>query len=312
VQRDLADPQLWARSLERSRRRRALAAQANKTRVTRAQVSAALITTTVVAPVAPAAAQTLRRGSEGADVVAIQKALGISADGVFGPQTRRAVRDFQARNGLVVDGIVGPVTSRALGLGGASVRSAGGSGVAALQAKLGVAADGEYGPITRQAVRDFQARHGLTVDGVAGPVTLGALGLSGPTLGAGGGSSGGGGGGGGGSAVAAAQSKLGAPYEFGGEGPAWDCSGLTQWAMAQRGISLPRTSYSQFGVGMAVDRASIQAGDLVFFDTDGTGASHVGIATSNSSVISATTRGVREHGISGEYWGERYVGARRL
>jgi cell wall-associated NlpC family hydrolase len=82
--------------------------------------------------------------------------------------------------------------------------------------------------------------------------------------------------------------------------------------MAQAGITIPRTSYAQFGVGMAVDRASIQAGDLVFFDTDGSGASHVGIATSNSTVISATTHGVREHGISGEYWGTHYVGARRL
>jgi peptidoglycan DL-endopeptidase CwlO len=83
--------------------------------------------------------------------------------------------------------------------------------------------------------------------------------------------------------------------------------------MRAAGVSLPRTSYSQFGVGTAVDRSSIQAGDLVFFDTDGTGASHVGIATSNSTAISATaSSGVREHSISGPYWGERYVGARRV
>jgi cell wall-associated NlpC family hydrolase len=115
-----------------------------------------------------------------------------------------------------------------------------------------------------------------------------------------------------GSAVAAAQSKLGAPYALGGEGPAWDCSGLTQWAMAQAGVTIPRTSYDQWGVGVPVSRANIQAGDLVFFNTDGPGASHVGIATSNSSVISATTHGVREHAISGDYWGEHYLGARRV
>jgi peptidoglycan DL-endopeptidase CwlO len=61
-----------------------------------------------------------------------------------------------------------------------------------------------------------------------------------------------------------------------------------------------------------VNRSAIQAGDLVFFNTDGGGASHVGIATSNSTVISATTHGVMEHSISGTYWGSHYIGARRV
>jgi peptidoglycan DL-endopeptidase CwlO len=176
----------------------------------------------------------------------------------------------------------------------------------AIQAKLGLAVDGVYGPFTRGAVIQFQRVHGLEVDGVVGPQTLGALGVS---------AVGGGGGGGGSSmsAVAAARSQLGASYRYGGEGDGgWDCSGLTQWAMGKAGISLPRTSYSQFGVGTPVERSSIQAGDLVFFDTDGTGASHVGIATGPGSVISATTHGVMEHAISGDYWGARYVGARRV
>ena len=296
MERDLADLELWERSLERSRRRRALAAQAHKTRVTRAQVSAALITTTVVAPVTPAAAQiVLRRGSEGAGVAAVQRALGIPADGVFGPQTRRAVRDFQARHGLEVDGIVGPITSQAL-FGSAKQAAPPSATTIAVQQKLGIPADGVYGPQTRAAVRTFQSAHGLIVDGVVGPQTLGALGI---------------GGGGGGSAVAAVRSKLGAPYALGGTGPAFDCSGLTQWAMAQAGITIPRTSYDQWNVGTPVSRASIQAGDLVFFNTDGPGASHVGIATSNASVISATTHGVREHPIDGDYWGTHYLGARR-
>ena len=50
----------------------------------------------------------------------------------------------------------------------------------------------------------------------------------------------------------------------------------------------------------------------VFFNANGPGASHVGIATSNSTVISATTHGVREHAISDSYWGSHYVGARRV
>ena len=51
-------------------------------------------------------------------VAAVQRALGVSADGVYGPVTRRAVRRFQRRRGLTVDGIVGPQTLGALGLSG--------------------------------------------------------------------------------------------------------------------------------------------------------------------------------------------------
>jgi len=63
----------------------------------------------------------------GADVVAVQRELGVAADGIFGPQTRRAVRRFQRAHGLVVDGVVGPQTLRALGLRAhASVKPAAG------------------------------------------------------------------------------------------------------------------------------------------------------------------------------------------
>ena len=43
-------------------------------------------------------------------MAALQSALGISADGIYGPQTRRAVRSFQRNQGLAVDGIAGPAT----------------------------------------------------------------------------------------------------------------------------------------------------------------------------------------------------------
>jgi lysozyme family protein len=63
-----------------------------------------------------ASAQAPTTPKYGAPVAAIQEALGIAADGVYGPQTRRAVRRFQRANGLTVDGIVGPQTLAALGL----------------------------------------------------------------------------------------------------------------------------------------------------------------------------------------------------
>lgn len=56
----------------------------------------------------------------GASVKQIQKALGVTADGVAGPKTRSAVRRFQRQKGLQVDGIVGPVTLEALGLSAAA------------------------------------------------------------------------------------------------------------------------------------------------------------------------------------------------
>lgn len=57
----------------------------------------------------------LRRGDRGESVGILQRKLGIAADGVFGLQTERAVRDYQASKGLKADGLVGPATWEALG-----------------------------------------------------------------------------------------------------------------------------------------------------------------------------------------------------
>ena len=59
---------------------------------------------------------TLKSGAGGGTVVALQRALGVPADGAFGPVTRRAVRRFQRAHGLTVDGIAGPATLGALGI----------------------------------------------------------------------------------------------------------------------------------------------------------------------------------------------------
>lgn len=56
----------------------------------------------------------LKRGSSGPDVAALQKQLGIPADGDYGPRTEAAVKAFQARSGLVADGEAGPATLAAL------------------------------------------------------------------------------------------------------------------------------------------------------------------------------------------------------
>jgi peptidoglycan hydrolase-like protein with peptidoglycan-binding domain len=402
--RDLSCPDIWERSLARSQRRREAAANRRRVaqRGTMVKVSAALAVATVAAPAGQmAAAQAtstattssmLKAGSRGASVAAVQRALGIAADGVFGPATKAAVLRFQRAHGLEVDGVVGSITSGALGLGGSSAGTASASGggskpsrtvtmeiqrklgltvdggygpitraavrqfqaahglavdgvvgpqtLAALnlggspartsgasdngpkpsravtmeiQRKLGLTVDGGYGPITRAAVRQYQAAHGLTVDGVVGPQTLAALGLSGAAGSTGSSTTTAAPSSGVSAAVAAARSKIGAPYVTAGVGPSgFDCSGLTMWAFRQAGITLPRTSYAQYGVGTPVSHSAVQAGDLVFFNTGGGGASHVGIATSATTAISATTHGVMEHSTVDSYWGAHYLGARRV
>ena len=121
--RDLAAPEPWARSLERSRRRRALLPKARRENRRRKHVSTALATAVVAGPGAPlAAAQVtsgdlsaavaaespanraieiregglpLQVGSQGELVVQVQRALHVDADGSFGVQTDAAVRSYQ-------------------------------------------------------------------------------------------------------------------------------------------------------------------------------------------------------------------------
>ncbi|MEI7029716.1 C40 family peptidase [Streptomyces pratensis] len=86
-------------------------------------------------------------------------------------------------------------------------------------------------------------------------------------------------------AVAAAHRALGAPYVWGAEGPSgFDCSGLMQWAYAQAGVSLPRTSQAQRYAGRMVPLSQALPGDLVAYRSD---ASHIGMYVGNGQVIHA-------------------------
>ncbi len=218
-----------------------------------------------------------------------------------------------------------------------------------LQRRLGVRADGSLGPRTRAAIRRTEKRLHLTVDGRPDGLLITRLRLRLPTsastsptsvipataptqgippttaptaptapattpapapqaTGTAAAASGAGA-----AAVAAARTQIGTPYRSAGTAPGgFDCSGLVLWSFAQAGVALPRTSFDQFGVGTPVDPSAVQAGDIVFFDTAGAGASHDGIATSPTTAISSTTRGVMEHSIVDGYWGSHLIGARRV
>ncbi|MGN5378404.1 hypothetical protein BIV25_12830 [Streptomyces sp. MUSC 14] len=91
-------------------------------------------------------------------------------------------------------------------------------------------------------------------------------------------------------AFAAAQTQIGKPYVYGATGTAsYDCSGLTSWAYAQAGVSIPRTSQEQATIGTRISSESdLQVGDLVFFYGD---IHHVGIYAGNGTVLHAPHTG---------------------
>jgi cell wall-associated NlpC family hydrolase len=68
-------------------------------------------------------------------------------------------------------------------------------------------------------------------------------------------------------AVRAAESQIGVPYVWGGETPGhgFDCSGLVQWAWAQAGIQIPRTTESQWPAMVHVPLNDLEPGDLLFY-----------------------------------------------
>ena len=104
----------------------------------------------------------------------LQKALGVTVDGQFGPGTETALKAYQTKEGLQADGIAGPDTFAHMHLYELILLKTGthGETVKRLQQALGVTADGAFGPGTAKAVSDFQTKNGLDADGMAGPATL--------------------------------------------------------------------------------------------------------------------------------------------
>ncbi|PRH80213.1 hypothetical protein C6N75_05370 [Streptomyces solincola] len=110
-----------------------------------------------------------------------------------------------------------------------------------------------------------------------------------------------------GAALAAAGTQVGKPYVSGAEGPnAYDCSGLTQWAYRQAGVSLTRTTFTQHNDGTKIGRSQLQPGDLVFFNN----LAHVGLYAGNGQVLHAPKPGANVRYEAMEWLGDFQFGVR--
>jgi peptidoglycan hydrolase-like protein with peptidoglycan-binding domain len=223
--RDLAAAELWDLSLGRSRARRRAAELQFVPAATRAKrISIGAVAALAVGPSASIAADgkgaasaagpapagpptttehtlVLSPESEGRQVTLLQRALGdVKVDGVYGPETEAAVRQFQTSRGLAVDGVVGQQTTSALrdratatatfasfhattpgetqatpesSAGASALGSEAGSG--ASEAGSGASEAGASEAATASAVKRLQAALKLPVDGEFGPETFAAI-----------------------------------------------------------------------------------------------------------------------------------------
>ncbi len=107
---------------------------------------------------------------------------------------------------------------------------------------------------------------------------------------------------------------MGTPYVYGGNTRnGVDCSAFTQAVFRSVGIDIPRRASRQAAAAQNVSRSSLKYGDLVFFNTSGSGISHCGIYLGNGEFVHASSsRGVVRDLLSHPYYSTRFVSAGRF
>jgi lipoprotein Spr len=111
------------------------------------------------------------------------------------------------------------------------------------------------------------------------------------------------------------DSWYGVHYRTGGNGKTGiDCSGFTVAVyLAAYGINLPRVSREQYRISRKISTTELQEGDLLFFNTRGSGVSHVGVYLGNNKFIHATvSKGVMVNDLFENYYVKRFIGAGRI
>ncbi len=114
-----------------------------------------------------------------------------------------------------------------------------------------------------------------------------------------------------------ALATAGFDYQRGGKSmtSGFDCSGLVAHVFREAyGVQLPHNAKAQSGYGMPISVTQLEAGDLVFFNTERQPFSHVGIYLGDNRFIHAPKPGavVRTENMQLSYWRSRYDGARRI
>lgn len=114
-----------------------------------------------------------------------------------------------------------------------------------------------------------------------------------------------------------ALAAAGVDYRPGGRShqAGFDCSGLVAFVFREAyGLALPHSTQAQSGLGEPIDASALQAGDLVFFNTQRKPYSHVGIYMGEGRFIHAPRKGsvVRTENMRAPYWVKRFDGARRI
>ena len=114
-----------------------------------------------------------------------------------------------------------------------------------------------------------------------------------------------------------AMSLADTPYHFGGNTPenGFDCSGFVEHVYRHSlGMTLPRTTHELSRYGIAVNKNHLRPGDLVFYNTQHSPYSHVGIYIGEDKFVHAPKTGsqIRVEKMNTEYWLKRYNGARHI